>query len=325
VREELLDVLADPQTGAELQLEDARRRDGRIEEGTLRSATGNRYPIIRGIPRFVSADNYSASFGMQWNRFRDSQVDSLTGARHSEQRFDAELGWSASDLDGQWVMDAGCGAGRFAEIAARRGARLVALDYSSAVDAAAETLRQYPHADVVQGNILEPPFRPGAFAFAYSIGVIQHTPEPARAIDRVVRCVTPGGRFGFTIYGRRPWTKLCGKYLLRPITRRLPSPVLLSLIERTMPVLFPITDRLFRVPVLGKVASFAIPVANYVDNAQFSREQRYREAILDTFDSLSPRYDSPMTWQEVERSLTGAQAARWAFQQRIPVNVVGER
>ena len=46
---------------------------------------------------------------------------------------------------------------------------------------------------------------------------------------------------------------------------------------------------------------------------------------LDTFDSLSPRYDSPMTWQEVELSLTGAQAARWSFQQRIPVNVVGER
>jgi len=318
-------VLADPVTGANLRLEDARWRDGRIDEGILRSATGASYPIVRGIPRFVSADNYTASFGMQWNRFRDSQVDSLTGARISEQRFDAELAWSAADLRGQWVLDAGCGAGRFAEIAARRGARLVALDYSSAVDAAAETLRPFPDVDVVQGNMLEPPFRPGAFAYAYSIGVIQHTPDPRLAIERVVRCVRAGGHFGFTIYGRRPWTKLCGKYLLRPVTRRLPAPLLLSLIERTMPVLFPITDRLFRVPVLGKVASFAIPVANYVDNVHFSREQRYREAVLDTFDSLSPRYDSPMTWQEVEETLAGAQAARWSFQQRIPVNVVGER
>src|SRR6185369_2485057 len=115
-------------------------------------------------------------------------------------------------LKGRWVLDAGCGAGRFAEIAASRGADLVALDYSSAVEAAAETLRRFPNADVVQGNMLEPPFRPGSFQFAYSIGVIQHTPDPPRAIDRVVRCVAPGGRFGMAIYGRRPWPKLNGKY-----------------------------------------------------------------------------------------------------------------
>lgn len=325
MREKLLEVLADPATGASLRLESGEVRDGHIEEGMLVSATGGRFPIVRGVPRFVGADNYAASFGMQWNRFRDSQVDSVTGARVSEDRFDAELGWSAKDLRGRWVLDGGCGAGRFAEIAATRGAELVALDYSSAVEAAAEVLRPFPNVDVVQGNLLEPPFRQGAFAFAYSIGVIQHTPDPQRVIDRVVRCVEKGGRFGFTIYGRRPWTKLNGKYLLRPITRRLPGPLLLSIIEHSMPVLFPITDKLFRLPVIGKVASFAIPVANYVGKTEFSRDQRYQEAILDTFDCLSPAYDSPMTWQEVERSLTGANATRWAFRQRVPVNVVGER
>lgn len=325
MRERLLEVLADPATGAPVRLESGQVRDGRVEEGMLVSETGGRFPIVRGIPRFVSADNYTSSFGMQWNRFRDSQVDSQTGARVSEDRFDAELGWSADKLKGRWVLDGGCGAGRFAEIAAKRGAEVVALDYSSAVEAAAETLRPFPNVDVVQANLLEPPFRPGAFAFAYSIGVIQHTPDPQRAIDRIVSCVEKGGGFGFTIYGRRPWTKLCGKYLLRPITRRIPGPKLLSMIERSMPVLFPVTDKLFRLPVIGKLASFAIPVANYVDKVEFSREQRYQEAILDTFDSLSPRYDSPMTWQEVERSLTGANAARWAFRQRIPVNVIGER
>jgi SAM-dependent methyltransferase len=325
VRERLLDRLVDPTTGATLTLKDAKGRGGNIEEGRLVSDSGGEFPIVRGIPRFVSADNYTASFGMQWNVFRDSQVDSQTGARRSEERFDAELGWSSETLAGRSVLDAGCGAGRFAEIVASRGAEVVALDYSSAIDAAAETLRRFPNVDLVQGNMLEPPFRDGSFDFGYSIGVIQHTPDTARAIERVVRCVAPGGPFGLVIYGRRPWTKLCGKYLLRPITRRLPGPTLLSLIEKAMPVLFPVTDRLFRVPVLGRVASFAIPVANYVDNAQFSREQRYREAVLDTFDSLSPRYDSPMTWQEVERVLVKVRAARWTFRQRVPVVVVGER
>jgi SAM-dependent methyltransferase len=325
VRERLLERLIDPTTGAALRLKDGKGRDGQIQEGRLVSDTGAEYPILRGIPRFVSADNYTASFGMQWNVFRDSQVDSQTGAHRSEERFDAELGWSSEFLKGRTVLDAGCGAGRFAEIAAARGAELVALDYSSAIDAAAQTLRHFPNVDLVQGNMLEPPFREGSFDAAYSIGVIQHTPDPARAIERVVRCVTPGGRFGLTIYGRRPWTKLNGKYLLRPITRRLPGPTLLTLIEKAMPVLFPLTDRLFRLPVIGRVASFAIPVSNYVHNGQFSREQRYREAVLDTFDCLSPRYDSPMTSGEVEQALARVPATRFNFRQRVPVVVVGER
>jgi SAM-dependent methyltransferase len=325
VRERLLEVLADPATGTPLRLEKVKRRDGRIHEGTLVSdVTGARFPIVRGIPRFVGANNYTSSFGLQWNLFRDSQLDSVTGATRSQARFDAELGWSRQELAGRWTLDAGCGAGRFAEIAAARGANLVALDASLAVEAAAETLRAHPDIDVVQGNILEPPFREGAFEFAYSIGVIQHTSDRNRAIAAVIRSLSRRGQFGFSIYARRPWTRLNGKYLLRPITTRVTAQKLLSAIETSMPVLFPLTDRLFKLPLLGKVARFTIPVANYVDNGEFTREQRYREAILDTFDMLSPQYDVPMVWQEVDDALKMAGASRWEFRTTVPINVVGE-
>jgi SAM-dependent methyltransferase/uncharacterized protein YbaR (Trm112 family) len=325
VREELLEILADPSTGTPLQLENPKRRDGEIQEGMLYSpTTGLRFPIVRGIPRFVGADNYTASFGVQWNAFRDTQLDSATGIPRSRQRFDSELGWTAEQLSGRWLLDAGCGAGRFAELAAARGAKVVALDSSLAVEAAAETLRPFPHASVVQGNVLEPPFRAGAFAFAYSIGVVQHTPNRERAIASVIRMVEEGGQFGFSIYARRPWTKLNGKYLLRPLTKRLGHQVLLTAIERTMPVLFPVTDRLFRLPLLGKVARFTIPVANYVENEAATQDQRYRESVLDTFDMLSPQYDDPMVWQEVDDALKRAGAVRWVFRSQVPINVVGE-
>ncbi|MCS6875035.1 MAG: hypothetical protein RML33_10510 [Acidobacteriota bacterium] len=65
-----------------------------------------------------------------------------------------------------------------------------------------------------------------------------------------------------------------------------------------MPILFPITDLLFRLPALGKLFSFIIPVANYVNERRLTREQRYNWAILDTFDMLSPEFDLPMTEQE---------------------------
>ena len=54
MREKLLEVLAEPGTGAALELRDAQGSGGRIESGSLvSSATGKRYPIVRGIPRFV--------------------------------------------------------------------------------------------------------------------------------------------------------------------------------------------------------------------------------------------------------------------------------
>ena len=36
---------------------------------------GNYYPIINQIPRFVELENYSSSFGFQWNYFDKTQVD----------------------------------------------------------------------------------------------------------------------------------------------------------------------------------------------------------------------------------------------------------
>jgi SAM-dependent methyltransferase len=200
---------------------------------------------------------------------------------------------------------------------------------SSAVEATARTLAELPdrrgRVDVVQASLLEPPFAEGSFDFVYSARVLQHTPDPQEGIRRVLACARRGGRFSFVIYGRKPWTKLNMKYLIRPLTRRLPRRVLLGAIETSMPVLFPVTDVLFRVPVAGKLARFVVPVANYVDNHEFTREQRYAEAVLDTFDMLSPRYDSPVTAGEVERTLREAQVSQWEFRTRVPVVVRGTR
>lgn len=324
--ESLLEVLAEPGTGATLRLEVTGHARERIVAGSLRSeCTGRRYPIVRGIPRFAGEENYTSSFGVQWNEFRRTQLDSVTGTSASRDRFTRETGWREDDLAGRWVLDGGCGAGRFAEVAARSGARLVGLDFSSAVDAAAETLRPYPGVQLVQGSLLEPPFKAGSFDFAYCIGVAQHTPDPEGVVEQVVRSVRAGGRFAFTIYARRPWTRLNAKYLVRPVTRRLPQPVLRKGIELTMPVLFPLTDRLFRWPLLGRVARFAIPVANYVERDDLTREERYEEALLDTHDMLSPAFDRPMTWREVERVLGRIAVKEWSFNTRVPINLVGIR
>src|SRR6202022_875542 len=91
-----------------------------VEQGTLRcSGCGRPFPVHGGIPRFVGGDNYASSFGSQWNRFRREQLDPDNGTRLSERRLVAETGRAVGAFAGLTVLDAGCGAGRFLEVASR--------------------------------------------------------------------------------------------------------------------------------------------------------------------------------------------------------------
>lgn len=68
----LLTYLCEPITKAPLQLVDAvTSADGMIQSGGLVAPSGNRYPIINGIPRFVDYVPRATveSFGDEWNYF----------------------------------------------------------------------------------------------------------------------------------------------------------------------------------------------------------------------------------------------------------------
>ncbi len=284
------------------------------------------YPVARGIPRFVPSENYASSFGYQWNRFRQEQIDSFSGTRQSERRLRSETGWEPEWLEGKWVLDAGCGAGRFLEVASRtEECECVGIDISEAIDAAKDTLAGRPNVHLVQASIFSLPFRPGSFDGVYCIGVIQHTPDPPRAIRSLADVVRAGGRIAVTIYERHRVTMLYSKYWLRPLTRRLSPERLLGAIKTLMPPLFALTEVLFRIPLLKRVFRFVIPVANYVDASDLSVRQRYQWAILDTFDMLAPAYDIPQRESDVVEILTerGVRDVR-----RLPnagLNLVGQK
>lgn len=323
----LLDILACPTCRSAFVCSDSEvDRDGLVVSGILECrGCGNKYPIEAGIPRFVGRDNYAASFGYQWQEFKFDQVDAFSGATLSGQRFFSETGWEPGDLRGQWILDAGCGAGRFLDVASRAGAEVVGVDISDAVDVSVVTMKDRPNVHLVQASLYELPFRTGALDGCYCIGVIQHTPDPEAALAALPRLLKPGGRIAVTIYERKPWTFLNAKYLLRPLTRRLPGKVLLHAIRLLMPILFPLTDVLFRLPVLWRLLAFAIPVANYVHMTDLTRAQRYQWAVLDTFDMLAPRYDRPVTHEEAERALAGAGIVKLRRLGNPGLNLVGER
>ncbi len=291
---ELLERLRCPVTGSRLHHEDAATAPAEIGSGWLVAEEGgHRYPIREGIPRFVPERNYADNFGMQWNRFASTQLDSHSGHPVSADRFWAATGWSAEDLRGRWVLDVGCGAGRFAEVALRAGARVVALDYSRAVDACRANLQHEPELHVVQGDVYHLPFERGSFDFVYSLGVLQHTPDVAGAFAALPPMLREEGRLCVDCYEKSWKGRLHPKYLLRPLSRRLPQHTLFSLLERWVPLALPVSRGLGRAPGIGPVISRAIPVADPGRHLDLDTEQRREWALLDTFDWLAPRYDLP--------------------------------
>jgi SAM-dependent methyltransferase len=304
---ELLEILRCPITGQRLVLEQAEYRDEQIYAGWLVSeGGGHRYPIRGFIPRFVPASNYADNFGMQWNKFRQTQLDSCSGYPISADRFWKATDWRPDDLAGQWVLDAGCGAGRFAEVVLQAGAQVVALDYSGAVDACYANLKHHPALHLVQGDIYALPFPKGFFPYAYSLGVLQHTPDVAKAFAALPPILQGGGHLCVDIYQKSWKSVLLPKYWLRPITKRMPKVRLFAILERIVPEMLPLSQLLGRVPALGGGLKRLVPVANHIGILPLSESQHLEWSLLDTFDWLSPEFDYPQTPETIKHWLEGA-------------------
>ena len=154
---------------------------------------GCRFPVVGGIPRFVSSDNYAAAFGSQWKAFRKTQLDSFTGTTITRDRLARCLGGSMEAVRGKLVLEAGCGAGRFTELLLAAGARVFACDLSEAVEANFENCGASPNYFVCQANITKLPVAPAQFDYVVCLGVLQHTPDPEATLAALAANVKPGG------------------------------------------------------------------------------------------------------------------------------------
>jgi 2-polyprenyl-3-methyl-5-hydroxy-6-metoxy-1,4-benzoquinol methylase len=296
MKPELLELLRCPTTGQPLVLDAEGKNSQELEPVWLVSEDGrNRYPIINGIPRFAPPSNYADNFGMQWNYFRKTQLDSHSGLPISTDRFWKVTGWLPEALQGQWVLDVGCGAGRFAEVALQVGAKVVAVDFTNAVDACHANLQHHPNLHVVQGDIYSLPFAPGQFPFVYALGVLQCTPDVAAAFAALPPMVQAGGRLCVDYYEKSWKSILHPKHGLRPLTKRMRAATLLSLLQKAVPALLPLSRLLGAVPFLGGTLQRMVPVVNHHGVLPLTAQQHLEWSLLDTFDWLAPHYDHPQT------------------------------
>ena len=299
----LLETLHCPVTSQKLYIENIQDvENDELVNGYLVSEDNlHKYQVVKGIPRFVPKENYADNFGMQWNYFRKTQLDSFSGQSISADRFWGATKWKQEDIKDNWVLDAGCGSGRFAEIALKAGAKVIALDYSSAVDACYENLKHYPNLHVVQGDIYSLPFKSASFPFIYSLGVLQHTPDVEKSFISLVGVLAKNGSICVDFYWKRIQTMIHMKYLLRPITKKINHQKMFKIVSSIVPKLLPISNTLIRIPIIGKPLSRLIPVANYSTTFGLPIEQQIQWSILDTFDWFSPRYDNPQNVKTIRK------------------------
>jgi SAM-dependent methyltransferase len=119
---------------------------------------------------------------------------------------------------GDLVLDLGCGFGRHAFEAARRGARVVAFDYAAAelkevrgtfgAMADAGEVAGESCAGTVQGDATGLPFGDATFDRVIASEVLEHIPDHAAALRELARVLRPGGTMAVTVPAWLP-EKIC--------------------------------------------------------------------------------------------------------------------
>lgn len=268
----------------------------RVEKMDYRCSFGCSFPIKDAIPRFVPIENYASSFGLQWNQYRTTQLDSYTGLTISRDRLTRLLGGSLDVVKDKKVLEAGCGAGRFSELLLGAGAHLNAVDLSTAVEANYKNCRSFPNYSVCQASILELPFAPEQFDIVICIGVIQHTPDPEKTMNALCKQLRPGGLLVIDHYSHG-YPATTTRRLLRALLLKLPGKIALPFCKVLTVVLWPL-HRLFwatrRLPGVARIRQLFLrlsPLVDYHDAyPQLGPQLLKVWATLDTHDTLTDFY-----------------------------------
>lgn len=228
-------------------------------------------------------------YTLQWNRFR------IVRTEEDDFTFRNRTGWTEADLAGKLVLDAGCGMGRYARIAARMGGKVVGVDISDSVVAAKDLNPEPPIAGFVKADLVKLPFQDQTFDRIYSIGVIDHTPDPRRSFLALAGRLKPGGEIAIWIYRKEKPIVERIIDVHRAISTRLPTGLLLALSRIAAPV--GAIKRRLSTSAWRPIQR--VGVALHVLTIGVSMHPDREVRVCDTFDWYAPKYMSRHTFEEV--------------------------
>jgi 2-polyprenyl-3-methyl-5-hydroxy-6-metoxy-1,4-benzoquinol methylase len=289
-------------------------KGGEIVSGQLSCDCGRAYPVIDGVPRFVDQasnagknsaasdyssnhgtngagddyDNIRKSFSQEWGLF-NYDSDKTWGWNLDERKkiFLGDVGFQPSQLEGKTLLDGGCGNGTLSAALTSFGLEVVGLDLNDGLGRAYANRSKYIPQDLVdrvqyvQGNLVDPPLRPGSFDLVYSSGVIHHTPNSKLAFSRLQQMTVSGGRLYVWVYAKRSWPVRVFFAVGRNLKRWISLKAVLKVCQ-----------------ILAPIHKLAAIVLSRLGLMQF-RARTTREITLDLFDLFAPRYNHVHTETEV--------------------------
>ncbi len=136
------------------------------------------------------------SFGEEWLKFQYFSNEMI--ARCAEEYFDLLPGNIVNK--NTYVLDIGCGTGRWTKYLTGRAAFIEAIDPSNSIFAADNLLDTIENVRLTKAGIESIPFNDETFDLVMSIGVLHHTPNPTKSMIDCVKKVKKGGHFYCYLY-----------------------------------------------------------------------------------------------------------------------------
>ncbi|MEM7300514.1 MAG: class I SAM-dependent methyltransferase [Pseudomonadota bacterium] len=168
------------------------------------------------------------SFGAEWSHYSQSALDQEERDRIFSNYFSV-FPWTELPADAEG-FDMGCGSGRWADCVAPKVAHLHCIDASQdALSVARKNLESHKNLTFHNASVDEVALPLASQDFGYSLGVLHHIPDTAKAMRSCTSLLKPGAPFLVYLYYRfdnRPaWFRAIWKAseLLRGVISRLPN------------------------------------------------------------------------------------------------------
>lgn len=257
----------------------------------------------------MSSDNTDfktiESFGREWSRF-DQAALAVDEAERLFAQYFSIFPWDLLPSDGGVGADVGCGSGRWAKFVAPRVRRLHVVDASAnALDVARRNLAGLGSVEYHAADVAALPFARESLDFAYSLGVLHHTPDTAFGVRAIAAALKPGAPLLLYLYyaldNRPGYYRALWKIsdLARKIVSKLPSWAKFAVADIVAALVYWPLARAGRLLESADLLPNSWPLAFY-------RNCPFYVMRTDALDRLGTPLEKRFTRAEIERMLTGA-------------------
>jgi SAM-dependent methyltransferase len=260
------------------------------EDALICPSCAHRYPVVRGIPRFVEELPFrmaqvQSAFDFEHRHYQDSSYTRFSP--HLVDQFLEDCRIPSEFFRGIRVLDAGCGSGRWTYAMAELEAKVVAFDLTAGgLEVMQEQFQGCSNVILCQADLYNLPFPSNFFDFVMSWGVLHHTPDTRNSFSRLVPLVKPGGFLYIMVYERCRPVMFFFTNILRWFMRRLPNERRYALCRHLI----------VRNRFIGSFLGHFLMIS-YYDKQRSPLDLKTLQFGL--YDAYSPRYNHLHTREEV--------------------------